>query len=90
MKKQEIPKILNTKQLNEFNSKGEGFNPESGNFVNNDTSFWDNKISKLEEINAKYDAEVAELEKQSTPNSKGEGTGSVQTAESKGEQKRSK
>ena len=78
------------KQLNEFNSKGEGFNPESGNFVNNDTSFWDNKISKLEEINAKYDAEVAELEKQSTPNSKGEGTGSVQTAESKGEQKRSK
>ena len=50
------------KQLDEFNSKGEGFNPESGTFVNNDTSFWDNKISKLEQIIAKYDEELKEVQ----------------------------
>ena len=33
------------------------------------------KETRTDKINAKYDAELAELEKQSTPNSKGKGTG---------------
>lgn len=38
------------KQLKEFMEVGEGFNPSSGNMVNNDTSWWDSKISKIQDI----------------------------------------
>ena len=43
------------KQLEEFNEKGEGFNPETGNLVNNDTSWWDERISELKAIQEKVE-----------------------------------